>query len=127
MSNLIITPEISQAAHTAFENFLRNELPQAQQYWADTEAAIYMFCHLAPAGEASRRVLVVTDKNSPIVRVCIEAACELFEGDIRHYVQRVGTVNREEAPAKLEALVREAYHRLMAWRPTYENILDTVV
>ncbi len=116
----------AELAARSFEQFLYNELAQATPRFGDSEAEIYVYCHLAPEGEPSRRVLIVTDRRSPIVRVCIEAAYELFEGDVHHYVQRIGTVNRDETATKLIPLVREAYERLMAWKPTNENIWDYV-
>ncbi len=126
VANSYVQTDSSQlSAQRNFEQFL-NDLAAASSRFADNEAEIYMFCHLAPENEPGRRVLVVTDKHSPIVRVCIEAAYELFAGDIHHYVQRIGTVERQETRTKLVPLVREAYERLMSWKPTHENIWDNV-
>ena len=102
------------------------ELQSAQSRFDDSEAEVYMYCHLMPEGEPSRRVLVVVDKLSPLVRVCIEAAYELFAGDVHHFVQRIGTVNRDETATQLAPLVQQAYDRLLAWRPTHESIWDYV-
>ena len=118
--------EVSQARAVRSLSLFLGELALAQPCFDDNEADVYMSCHLVAEGEPSRRVLVVSDKHSPIVRVCIEAAYELFEGDIHHHVQRIGTVNRDETGTKLVPLVREAYDRLMAWKPTHENIWDYV-
>jgi hypothetical protein len=122
----IQSQDTDDLAENAFEHFINSELAPASLRFGNSEAEIYMYCHLAPEGEPSRRLLVVTDKQSAIIRVCIEAAYELFAGDIHHYVNRVGTVNRDEADEKLIPLVREAYDRLIAWKPSHENIWDNV-
>lgn len=118
--------EHTQLAARAFDLFVHTELAQAAARFENSEAEIYIYCHLAPEGEPTRRLLVVTDKHSQVVRVCIEAAYELFAGEVHHHVERVGTVNRSDMNTDLENLVREAYQRLIAWKPTHDNIWDDV-
>src|SRR5436305_12760798 len=103
---MIVTPDISQAAQEIFDRFVDTKLPEALSSFGNNETAIYIYCHLTLPNEPGRRLLVVTD--GPVVRVCIEATYELFEGDVHYWVQRVGSVSREEAPGRLEELVREA-------------------
>ncbi len=125
-TKIIPSQELAHLAADSLDKFLQTELVEAAPRFATNDSEIYMFCHLAPEGEMSRRMMVVSDFGSPVVRVCIEAAYELFEGDVHHFVQRIGTVNRDEVAIGLEPLVRQAYDRLMAWKPTHENIWDYV-
>ncbi len=110
----------------AFQTFLNVELSKALERFDHEEAAVYIYCHLSPAYEPSRRVLVVTEANSARIAVCIEAAYELFEGDIHHYVRQIGTIARSEAATKLRLLVSEAHEIVLAWKPTFANIEDNV-
>src|SRR4051812_16095711 len=97
----------------AFDAFIHNELGQALERFDHQEVEVYIYCHLTQPSEPSRRVLVVTEANSAKIAVCIEAAYELFKGDMHHYVRRIGMVDRAEAAAKLEPLVREAYEIIL--------------
>lgn len=121
-NGIMETGDSIELAQHALEQFLHSELPTVP--FSNLDTGIYLFCHLMPEGEPSRRILVVSDQQSQVVRVCIEASYELFKGSIHHHVQRIGTVNRDEVRDKLEPLVREAYAHLIAWKPTHENIWD---
>ncbi len=124
-NTFVQSAESTELAEHAYGQFLQ-ELSEAAPRLGNLDVDVYMWCHLAPPGEESRRILVVADRHSPIVRVCIEAAYALFAGDIHHYVKRIGTVTRAEIAGGLTPLVSEAYQRLMAWKPTHENIWDNV-
>jgi hypothetical protein len=112
-NTFVQTVESTEYAERALENFLVQTVADAP--FEDYEAGIYVYCQCAPEGELSRRVLVVCDKYTQPVRVCIEAAYELFQGDIHHHVR-----------TELEPLIRRAFAELMAWKPTHENIWDYV-
>ncbi|HEX2916200.1 MAG TPA: hypothetical protein VH186_35900 [Chloroflexia bacterium] len=125
-NTFVLTRESGEMAELAFNHFMQTVLDEGARRFSDYESGIYMYCQLAPEDEAGRRVLVVSERYSQVVRVCIEAAYELFEGDVHHYVQRIGTVERETVSSNLEPLMRQAYNSLMAWKPTHENIWDNV-
>ena len=109
-----------------FEAFINTELSEALERFDQQDAAVYVYCLVSQPEAPSRRVLVVTEANSAQVVVCIEAAYQLFEGDIHHYVRQVGMLDRHEAAGKLAALVREAYELITAWRPSYEDLAECV-
>lgn len=117
---------IPDFAEIAFQNFLANELAQAKSTFDNPANRVYLYCHLVPEGERTRRLLVVSETGESVVRVCIEASYELFEGDTHYYVRRVGTTPREEAAEGIEPLLHTAFAELVAWRPTHENIWENV-
>jgi hypothetical protein len=123
-NTFVHTVESTEYAECALEDFLAQAVADAP--FEDYEAGIYVYCQCAPEGELPRRVLVVCDKYTQPVRVCIEAAYELFQGDIHYHVKRINTVNRENVRIELEPLIRRAFAELMAWKPTHENIWDYV-
>lgn len=108
----------------AFHSFINEELNPALNRLDCEEATVYIYCHETKPTEPSRRVLVVTEANSAMITVCIEAAYQLFEGDIHHYVRRIGTIACAEAEAKLRPLLWEAYEIVMAWKPSFTDIED---
>ena len=105
-----------------FDTFLNVELPRALAYSDLEDAAIYIYCYVAGPTEPTRRVFVVTEAHTGRIAVCIEAAYQLFEGDIHHYVRQIGTLDRTASVAELQATVREAHDIIVAWRPTLANI-----
>ena len=113
------------SAH-AFHTFVNEELTPAINRFASEEATVYIYCHSTKPTEPSRRVLVVTEANSATITVCIEAAYQLFEGDIHHYVRRIGAIPCAEARAKLQPLLWEAYEIVMAWKPTFADIEENL-
>lgn len=118
------TAQSVEFAEHAITDFLANEV--AATPFTNAEEGFYLYCHCAPEDAPTRRVLVVTDRYSEIVRVCIEAAYELFAGDTHYHVRRIGTVTREQVETQIEPLVRQAFSELVAWKPTHENIWDYV-
>jgi hypothetical protein len=108
----------------AFQTFVEEDLAPALNRFDCEEAAVYIYCHPTKPTEPSRRVLVVTEANSAMITVCIEAAYQLFEGDIHHYVRRIGMIPCAEAAGKLRPLLWEAYEIVMSWKPTFADIED---
>ena len=122
INSFVQSQENVELAALAIERFISIDLIEAAPGFSDLETEIYIYCPLAPDDELSRRVMVVSDRNSPVIRVCIEAAYELFEGDVHHFVQRIGTIHRDEAANDLTPLVRQAYERLLDWRPIWDYV-----
>lgn len=124
INSFVQSQESVELANLALERFINIDLAEAAPRFSDLEAEIYLYCPLAPDDELGRRVMVVSDHNSPVIRVCIEAAYELFEGDVHHFAQRIGTVRRDEAANtdNLILLVRQAYERLLDWRPIWDYV-----
>lgn len=122
INSFVQSQESADLAALAIERFINVDLIEAAPRFSDIETEIYMYCPLAPNDELSRRVMVVSDQRSPVIRVCIEATYELFEGDVHHFVQRIGTVNRDEAATNLAPLVRQAYDRLVDWKPIWDYV-----
>lgn len=107
-----------------FENFVAHQVPTMYELLENPDDISFFCCNFSQPKELSRRVLVVADASSPTVRVCIEAAYELFEGDINYKVERVGEIYRRQVRQELINLLQTAYARLISWRPTQENIWD---
>ncbi|MEI6045940.1 MAG: hypothetical protein WCS37_16445 [Chloroflexota bacterium] len=121
------TRPTSEFAEKAFQNFLAAELIRSLPRISAPNDRVYLYCHLVPEGEPSRRLLVVSEPEEKVVRVCVEATYELFEGDVHYHVRRIGTAPREQADEKqLEGLLQTAYSELMAWHPTHESIWENV-
>ena len=113
-------------AETALDNFLGGEIQDAQSLFQDFSTRIYLFCYLDQAENTGRRILVCSEVNEKEVRVCIEAAYNLFAGDTNYHVERIGTTPREGATLDLPRLLQQAYDKLIKWKPTHENIWDNV-
>jgi|GEM_PF-1869955 len=113
-------------AESALETFINTDLKDALGHINNISASVYLYCCLDNVQHAGRRILVVSASNEEVVRVCIEAAYELFEGDTHYYVARIGTADRDKAGAEVPALLRKAYESLVNWKPTHENIWDNV-
>lgn len=122
IKSFVQSQESAELAALAIERFINIDLVEAAPGFSNPESEIYLYCPLAPDDELSRRVMIISDRNSPVIRVCIEAIYELFEGDVHHYVQRIGTVNRDEAATGLTPLVRQAYERLLDWKPIWDYV-----
>ena len=122
INSLVQSQENVELAALAIEGFINKDLTEAAPYFNDPETEIYLACLLAPDDEMGRRVVVVSDQHSTVIRVCIAAIYELFEGDVHHFVQRIGTVNRDEAATALTPLVRQAYQRLIDWKPIWDYV-----
>jgi hypothetical protein len=116
---------ISDFARGAFQSFLANELTPALPEISNPANRVYLYCHLRPEGEPTRRLLVVSEPGEVVVRVCIEASYQLFDGDTHYHVRRIGSTSRENT-AGIEPLLHSAYEELLAWRPTHESIWENV-
>ncbi len=115
---------VYEFANNAFNDFMANKLPQAQALFSDPNQRIYFFCHLMPDGLYTRRLIVASEPGEAMVRVCIEASYQLFEGDVHYHVRRIGTIPREKASEELSALLPTAFERLMAWNSTHQSIYE---
>jgi hypothetical protein len=113
-------------AENALDHFITGELCDTMGHIRQMNASIYLSCRLDASEHKGRRIMVVADANQDLVRVCIEATYELFEGDTHYFVERIGTSNRAEASDKVPGLVQKAYDRLITWKPTHANIWDNV-
>lgn len=107
-----------------FENFVAQQVPTMFELLEKPDDISFFCCSFSNPKELSRRVLVVADASSPTVRVCIEAAYALFEGDLNYKVERIGEIYRQQVRHELVSLLQVAYERLISWKPTQENIWD---
>lgn len=106
----------------AFQTFVDEKFGRSLDRFDCEDPAVYIYCHLTKPTEPSRRVLVVTETNTAMITVCIEVTYQLFEGDIHHYVRRIGAIPCTEATGKLRPLLWEAYEIVMSWKPTFADI-----
>jgi hypothetical protein len=113
-------------AESALDIFINGDLQGALEHIRNLNASVYLSCRLDSSAYNGRRLLVVADANQDLVRVCVEAAYELFEGDTHYHVERIGTSSRSGARDELPRLLHQAYDRLISWKPTHENIWDNV-
>jgi hypothetical protein len=124
---MVATLVFTEAAEKLYQDFVTYNVPNMLGLLEEDANDIHFFyCSFNNPEQLSRRVLVVADGGSPVVRVCIEAAYELFEGEINYKVERVGTVQRQEVRQGLIPLLDRAFERLVSWRPTHDNIWDNV-
>ncbi len=123
---MVATLVFTNAATQVFNDFMTYEVPGIVEQLANVNDLHFFCCSFNGPDELSRRVLVVADASSPIVRVCIEAAYELFEGDIHYKVERIGTVDRSQLRTDFLPLLERAFDKLYIWRPTHDNIWDNV-
>lgn len=123
---MVATLVFTEAAGERFKDFMTNTVPGILKQLEDENEIHFFHCDFNGPDELSRRVLVVADASSPLVRVCIEAAYELFEGDINYKVERIGTVNRAQVGSGLVPLMHKAFAQLVGWRPTQDNIWENV-
>lgn len=123
---MVATLVFTDAATQVFNDFMTCEVPGMMEQLAKPDELHFFYCSFNGPDELSRRVLVVADASSPIVRVCIEAAYELFEGDIHYKVERIGTVDRSQLRSDFVPLLERAFDKLYNWRPTHDNIWDNV-
>ena len=122
----VITQVNTLEAENALDNFISGDIRDAQTHFRDLATSIYLFCRLDEAEYTGRRILVVSEVNEKELRICIEAAYNLFDGDTNYHVERIGTVEREMAWSELPQMLQKAYDKLIMWKPTHENIWDNV-
>lgn len=122
----IITQVNALEAVDALDNFISGDIRDAQSHFQDLNTSIYLFCRLDQAEYLGRRILVCSEVKEKVLRICIEAAYNLFDGDVHYHVERIGTVDRNRAWAELPQMLQLAYDKLIMWKPTHENIWDNV-
>ena len=123
---MVATLVFNEAATMLWDDFVAYDVPKMMELLEDANQIHFFHCSFNGPHELSRRVLIVADASSPIVRVCTEVAYELFEVDIHYKVERVGTINRNQLRSGLVPLLQTAFSRLVSWRPTHDNIWDNV-
>ncbi len=106
----------------AFQEFITKELQHALDRFYDLNATVYIYCHVKDPVESSRRVLVIAEAYSSKIVVSVEAAYQVFEGDIHYTVREIGKLDRLKAAEKLLPLVLEAYEFVISWKPTFADI-----
>jgi hypothetical protein len=106
----------------AFQEFITRELQHARDRFYDLNATVYIYCHVKDPDESSRRILVIAEAHSPKIVVSVEAAYQVFEGDIHYTVREIGRIDRLKAAEDLLPLVLEAYEFVISWRPTFADI-----
>ena len=121
---MVATLVFTEVADKRFSDFMAQDVPLVMEQLENAMDMHYSYCSFNGPDELSRRVLVVADQNSPVVRVCTEAAYELFEGDINYKVERIGTVDRSQVKTDLVPLLERAFQKLVSWKPTHDNIWD---
>jgi hypothetical protein len=108
----------------AFQEFITKELQHehARERFYDLNATVYIYCHVKDPDESSRRILIIAEAHSPKIVVSVEAAYQVFEGDIHYTVREIGTIDRLKAAEDLLPLVLEAYEFVISWKPTFADI-----
>lgn len=89
------------------------------------ELVNFVYTHPSQPTEPVRRVLVTSESARNRLRVSIEAAYQLFEGDYHHIVHSIGFYTAEEPAEVLGALVKTAYELVMSWKPSMASIETT--
>lgn len=106
----------------AFQEFITRELQHARDRFYDLNATVYIYCHVKDPDESSRRILVIAEAHNPKIVVSVEAAYQVFEGDIHYTLREIGRIDRLKAAEDLLPLVLEAYEFVISWRPTFADI-----
>ncbi|MDB5081532.1 MAG: hypothetical protein JWP00_3456 [Chloroflexi bacterium] len=106
----------------AFQEFIEKELQHVVDRFNDLNATVYLYCHVKTPDETARRVLIIAEAQSTRIVVSVEAAYQVFEGDIHHVLQVIGGVDRSEVAGKLLPLLGQAYEVAIAWKPTFADV-----
>ncbi|NWJ45600.1 MAG: hypothetical protein HXX08_06955 [Chloroflexi bacterium] len=125
-STYAITQVNTLEAENALDRFIKGDLQDAIDHIQQINASVYYSCRLDNLESKGRRIMIVADANEDLVRICIEASYELYEGDTHFFVERIGTSNRSEARERVPNLMQRAYDRLITWKPSHDNIWDNV-
>lgn len=110
----------------AFQEFINLELQHSLDRFYDRNATVYIYCHVKSPDDPARRVLVIAEAHSSNITVSVEAAYQVFEGDIHHIVRQIGTVARTQANQELLPLMLEAYEMAVAWRPSFADVEEYI-
>lgn len=110
----------------AFQEFINLELQHSLDRFYDRNATVYIYCHVKSPDSPARRVLVIAEAHSPTIEVSVEAAYQVFEGDIHHVVRQIGEVVRSQAADELLPLVSQAYEVAISWKPSFADIEESV-
>jgi hypothetical protein len=109
-----------------FQAFINLELQHSLDRFYDRNATVYIYCHVKSPDDPARRILVIADAHSSNITVSVEAAYQVFEGDIHHIVREIGTVDRTQVDHKLLPLIVEAYEVAVAWRPSFADVEEYI-
>jgi hypothetical protein len=123
MMTSLFEKTVDQAALSteSFEKLMAFYVQESARYAYATRSETTYSWQLPGESNIERRLLVRYDADEAVVTISYEIFYGLFEGDIRFYVKRAGTVTPQQFGKPLSAIVTATLRELVAWKPAYET------
>lgn len=116
------TVDQAQLSTESFEKVMAFYVQESARYAYATKSETTYSWQLPETSNIERRLLIRYDADEAVVTISYEIFYGLFEGDIRFYVKRTGSVTPQEFGKPMSAIVTATLRELVAWKPVYDTL-----